>query len=276
MSARDWLWWPTVPSHAIACGLALVIVSFLGIAEIPHYPSFKDFTTVQASVGEFFGLSVLIAAANACFLFLHARGDYLTAGSGRRPIGLTFALLTGAFPLAWGGYRILGKGAAFPDFHALAAGVALWSRGAALTAAPMLEWTRATRAIFVGEGGLAMVLLFSGLWKPPPQDTLDLAGIWGRAQPLVRRVFRKDGNLLSVEEHNRLQGQLTLLVEGARKLDTRALRQTDLERAQRLAGAANTVLDAVRGPHGALLNLRTTDDGNLLAAANLLLGEQDL
>jgi hypothetical protein len=274
MKLREWLWWPTAPTHAAACGLAFVIVTFLGIVEAPRYPSFKDFTAVQASAAVFFGMSFLIAASNACFLFLHARGDYLTAASGMRPIGFTFAFLTVAFPLAWGTYRIFGKGAPIPDVQALASGAALWLRGGALPSAASLEWTRVTRAIFVGEGGLAMVLLFSGLWKAPPQDTLDLAGAWSRTRPLLRRVFR-DGPFLDTDEHKRLQALLTLLDESGTKLDTRALLQDDLAYAKRLAAAARTVLAAVRGPHGALENLRQTTNQPLLGDVRLLLGERD-
>ena len=191
-----------------------------------------------------------------------------------RPIGFTFAFLTVAFPLAWGTYRIFGKGAPIPDVQALASGAALWLRGGALPSAASLEWTRVTRAIFVGEGGLAMVLLFSGLWKAPPQDTLDLAGAWSRTRPLLRRVFR-DGPFLDTDEHKRLQALLTLLDESGTKLDTRALLQDDLAYAKRLAAAARTVLAAVRGPHGALENLRQTTNQPLLGDVRLLLGERD-
>jgi hypothetical protein len=130
------------------------------------------------------------------------------------------------------------------------------------------------RAVFVGEGGLAMVLLFSGLWKAPPQETLDLSGAWSRTRPLLRRVFC-DGPLLDVSEHERLKALLTLIAEAATKLDTRALREVDLAFAGRLAGAARTVLVPVRGAHGALRNLRATKDQQLLAAVRLLLGEHD-
>jgi hypothetical protein len=272
MSLRDWLWWPTVPTHAVACGIAFLVVTFLGIAQIPQFPNFKVFTAVQASASGFFGMSALIAAFNACVLFLHARGDYLTAASGLRPIGLTFILLAVAFPLAWGGYRVLGNGAAPPDIHALASGVALWAHGAARPPAVTLECTRVLRGVFVGEGGFAMVLLFSVLWRAPPQDTLELTAAWSRTQPLVRRVFF-DEPLLSVDEHERLEALLKVLAEGATKLDTRVMRQRDLDYAKELAAAAATVQDAVHGPHGSLENLRRTKDAKLLAAVRLLLGE---
>jgi len=263
-----------VPSHAGACAIIFIIVTVLGIQEVPRYPSFKDFAVVQASVGEFVWMSILIAIANAAFLFLHARGDYLTTASSLRPIGLTFVVLATAFPLAWGSYRIVGKGAPRPDLHALASGAVLWIRGHALPVSATLEWTRVVRAIFVGEGGLAMVLLFSGLWKAPPQDTLEISGAWSRTRPLLRRVFRA-GPFLDLPEHERLKAMLTLLAEGATKLDTRALRDGDLAFARDLASAARTVLVPVRGPHGALPNLRATKEQQLLVAIRFLLGEHE-
>src|ERR1700730_12955496 len=123
MSARDWLWWPTMPTHAVACGIALVVVTVLGILEIPQFPNFKVFTAVQASAAEFLGLWVLILIFNACLLFVHSRGDYLTAASALRPVGLTFALLAVVFAIAWGSYRLIGAGAAPLDVRALGRGV---------------------------------------------------------------------------------------------------------------------------------------------------------
>ena len=272
MSARDWLWWPTTPTHSVACGVALVVVSILGILEIPQFPNFKLFTAVQASAAGFFGLWVLIAVFNACIFFVHARGDYLTGASSLRPVGLTFALLALVFPLAWGTYRLIGAGAPPLDIHALAVGVTQHARGIALSPAAGLQWTRVMRGIFVGEAGLAMVLLFSVLWKAPPQDTLELSAAWSRVQPLVWRVFR-DGQPLDVGEHERLKAALKIIADGAEKLDTRALRPRDLNLAARLSAAAGRVLVAVHRPHGALINLRTTDDAELLAAVQLILGE---
>ncbi len=274
MWLRDWLWWPTTPTHAVACGIAFVVVMFLGIAEIPQFPNFKVFTAVQASAAGFLWLSILILAFDACVLFVHARGDYLTATSALRPIGLTLLLLAVAFPLAWGCYRVLAKGVAPPDIRILADGVVSWTRGAVLSPAVTSEWTRAMRGIFVGEGGLAMVLLFSVLWKAPPQDTLELSSAWSRTQVLLRRVFCA-GKLLDPDEHKRLETLLGGLAESATKLDTRVMRQRDLVYAGELAAAAAIVLTAVHRPFGALENLRTTDDPRLIAAVRFLLGEPE-
>jgi hypothetical protein len=271
---REWLWWPSVKSHAVACGIAFVAVTLLGIAEIPRFPTFKEFTTVQASPPEFFVLSAVIAVANACFLFLHARGDYLTARSGFRPMALSFLLLSGVFPLAWGAFRILFKHAPLPDVFALASGAGQLINGAKLSDASALEWTRAARAVFVGEGGLTMVLLFSGLWKPPPQDTVDLSGMLDRARPLLRRVF-KHGEFLTEAEHERLKALLMTLGDGAEKLRTRGLSNADLAVVDRLTNDTRTVLTAVTRPLGALPNFRTNANEDVLAAVNSLLGDHD-
>lgn len=270
---RKWLWWPTVKSHASAGGLAFIAVTALGIAEIPRFPSFKEFTAVQASPAEFFTLAAVISMANACFLFLHARGDYLTARSGLLPMFVTFLLLSATFPIAWSVFRITFKNAPFPEPAALASGVAALAKGTSLSNSSTHEWTRASRALFVGEAGLTMVLLFSGLWKPPPQNTLYISNAWDRARPLVRRVFRPGGALLTEPEHTRLKAHLAGLVEGAEALDTTLVLQADLEVAASLATHAQTVLELIDEPFGALENLRTINDQGHLAAVRFLLGE---
>jgi hypothetical protein len=269
---REWLWWPSVTSHAWACIIAFVAVAFLGIAEIPRFPAFKEFTTVQASPSEFFLFSAAIAVANMCLLFLHARGDYLTTWSGLRPISGTFLLLSVALPLAWGGYRILFKSAPYPDLALLASGLTRSVTGTKLSAAATLEWTRLCRALFVGESGLTMMLLFSGLWKAPPQETLDISGVWDRSNALVRRVF-KCGPPLGAEEQERLKALLTLLSDSAKKLNTRAFLSADLTRAVGLAKNAEIILRAIDRPFGALGNLRTNASAQQRAAVSFLLGD---
>ena len=69
MKLREWLWWPTAPTHAAACGLAFVIVTFLGIVEAPRYPSFKDFTAVQASAAVFLECLFSLRQATLAFYF---------------------------------------------------------------------------------------------------------------------------------------------------------------------------------------------------------------
>jgi hypothetical protein len=269
---REWLWWPSVSAHALACIIAFVAVAFLGIAEIPRFPAFKEFTTVQASPSEFLLFSAVIAVANMCFLFLHARGDYLTTSSGLRPISGTFLLLSAALPLAWGGYRILFRSAPSPDLTLLASGLARFVTGTQLSDAAVLEWTRLFRALFIGESGLAMMLLFSGLWKAPPQETLDISGVWDRSNALVRRVF-KCGPSLEAQEQERLKTLLTLLSDSAKKLDTRAFLKADLTHAGELAKNAEVIMRAIDIPFGALENLRTNASAEQRGAVSFLLGD---
>ena len=277
MSMRDWFWWPTGPTHAAAFAIVFGAITWLGVLGIPHFPSFDDFAKVNAPGIEFAAITIVIVVCNAWFLWMHARGDYLTFSSGRFPVGVTFLVLTLLFPVGWGMYRVYGSGAPSPDIPALITGVASLLRRQSPTAAAASEWGRAIRAVFVGEGGLATVLLFSGLWKTSSQDTVEFAGVWGRAQPLLRRVFC-GGPLLDPTEHQRLEALLGLLAETGTKLDTRALRQVDLNLAGKLAAAASAAGEAVHVPTGALENLRKVKtenkDQELLASVRLLLGKR--
>jgi hypothetical protein len=276
MSMRDWFWWPTGPTHAAAFAGVFVAITVLGVLGIPHFPTFNDFAKVEAPAIEFAAVAVVIMICNVWFLWLHARGDYLTFSSGRFPVGVTFLVLTLLFPVGWGIYRVYLKGAPLPDFPVLMGGVASLLKSQGPTPAAASEWGRAIRAVFVGEGGLATVLLFSGLWKTPSSDTVEFAGFLARAQPLLRRVFC-DGPLLIAAEHKRLQALLAVLAESGGKLDIRALRQVDLDRAGKLAAAAADVGAAVQVMTGSLENLRNVktenNDKELLAQVRLLLGK---
>jgi hypothetical protein len=277
MSLRDYFWWPSTRRHVFGFAAAAAAVCFLGLAQIPGFPSVKDLAAINASARWLLLVSAVIGLANFYFLYEHASGDFLDQRRALRPIGATFVVLSIAFPVAWALYRLQFANAAFPDFRALFDGARLSLKGAAMSAASLHEWLRGARVLFVGEGALTAVLLYSGLWRDPPKDTLDLGAIWSSTRPLVRRVFC-DGAALTEEEHERLQALLTAINEGATTLLTHDLRESDRDLANELRAAAAKVQNAVRGPHGALENLRKVKaenkDQELLDSVRLLLGKR--
>src|SRR3954464_5648748 len=115
MCMRKFLWWPTVPTHAIAGGIALISVASLGLLEVPRFTFFKDYTLLQASPGEFLTLGLIFSVANACFFYMHARGDYLRIRNALLPIFASFVVLSLLFPLAWAVTRYVLKDAPAPD-----------------------------------------------------------------------------------------------------------------------------------------------------------------
>lgn len=189
MSVRDYLWWPSTRRHVLGFTAAAVAVCFLGLAQIPGFPSIKDLAALNASAGRLLLVSAVIGVANFYFLREHASGDFLDQRSALRPIGVTFLLLSIAFPVAWALYQMEFANAAFPNFRALFDGARLSLKGAAMPADSLDEWTRCVRVLFIGEGALSAVLLYSGLWKDPPKDTVDLGVNVSIARPLARRVF---------------------------------------------------------------------------------------
>jgi hypothetical protein len=269
---RKSFWWPTVPTHAIAGGIALIAVATLGLLEVPRFTFFKDYTSLQASPGEFLALGLIFSIANACFLYLHARGDYLRTRNAVRPILTSFAVLSILFPIAWAVSRYALKGAAAPDFQAFTEGGANWLHGTKMSSASLLEWTRALRVFFVGEAALTAVLLFSGLWKAPPQDTLDFVGTLGRAGRLIQKTFRGTADVTN-DEIDRLKLLLKGLVDGAAKLSVRELQENDLEFATSVSSAAGLLLGKLDNrPGGTLDGLRNSDDQEMLNAVTILSG----
>lgn len=270
---RNWFWWPTVRTHAIAGGIALVAVAILGLFEVPRFTFFKDYTTLQLSASGFLSLAFVVSAMNACFFYLHARGDYLRMRNALRPILMSFAALSLLFTAGWAITHCAFKGAPVPDFHTLVDGGLDWLHARQVSAATVHEWTRVFRVLFIGEAGLTAVLLFSGLWKAPPQDTLDFAGTMSRAQPLIRRIFRGQTDVSDIE-FERLEVLLKGLVDSAAKLLVRELRDDDLDFARKVSKAAG-LLDGVlkARPKGTLGGLRDSDNVDLLSAVKVLLGE---
>jgi hypothetical protein len=269
---RRCIWWPTVPTHAIAGGIALIAVATLGLLEVPRFTFFKDYTSLQASAGEFLTMALVFSVANMCFLYMHARGDYLRTRNALRPILTSFAVLSILFPVAWAVSRHVLKDAPSPDLHALTAGIANWLRGMPPSAAAALEWSRALRVLFVGEAALTAVLLFSGLWKAPPQDTLDFVSTMGRTRPLIKTTFR---SALDVPNHDidRLKLLLKGLVDSGAKLSIRELQTNDLDFAREVSKAAALLYGRLENrPGGTLDGLRNSDDPDMLSAVNTLSG----
>jgi hypothetical protein len=269
---RRFVWWPAVPTHAIAGGIALVAVVTLGLLEIPRFTFFKDYTSLQASPGEFLTLAAVFSVANACFLYLHARGDYLRTRNALRPILTSFAILSVLLPIIWAVSRYVLKNAPAPDLAVLIEGAANWFHGAKMSGASLLEWTRAFRVIFVGEAGLTAVLLFSGLWKAPPQDTLDFVGTMSRARRLIQRVFRGTGDIAD-HEIDRLEVLLKGLVDSAEKLSARELLNDDLDFTNKISKAAGLLLGILgQWPQGTLDGLRKSDNEEMWSAITVLSG----
>lgn len=269
---RRHVWWPTVPTHAIAGGIALVAVVALGLLEIPRFTFFKDYASLQASPGEFLTLAAVFSIANACFLYLHARGDYLRTQNALRPILTSFAILSVLLPVIWAVSRYGLKHAPAPDLAALKEGAANWFNGVKLSGASSLEWTRVFRVIFVGEAGLTAILLFSGLWKAPPQDTLDFVGTMSRTRRLVQRVFCDTGDIAD-QEVDRLEVLLKGLVDSAQKLSARELLEDDLDFANKISKAAGLLLVILsKWPKGTLDGLRNSDNEEMWSAITVLSG----
>jgi hypothetical protein len=269
---RRWLWWPTVPTHAIAGGIALIAVAILGLLEMPRFTFFKDYAAIQAAPGEFLGLALIFTVANACFFYMHARGDFLRMRNSLRPILISFALLFLLFPTALALYRYHFKGAPAPDFAALISGGEDWINGRNLSATSVREWTRAFRVLLVGEAGLTAVLLFSGLWKAPPQDTLDFVGTKSRARPLIRAIFCGNADLTK-DQIDRLKLLLQSLVDGANKLSLRELLPEDLEFAHSVSGAAQLLLARLNRPWTTVRALRQNkSDHPMWSAVTVILG----
>jgi hypothetical protein len=255
MQLRTWLWWPSVKTHTVAGGTALVTVTVLGMSGMPRFPAFKEFDQIQGTGRSFALWATVILAANACLFLINARGDYLDIRSGRRPISLSFLVLAVAFPCAWGLSILFENGLTFARHSTI-------------------DWAYIAKCIFVGEGGLTMVLLFSGLWKPSPQDTLDVIECRRSVCAPLRRLFRGDPpQQPTKEEGERLRVLLASLKDRSAKLATRSLLPADLELAYRLSKSAATVLDSLMIPVAAFLNLRSYDDPALHEAVAFLLEE---
>jgi hypothetical protein len=251
MRLRAWLWWPSVRTHAAAGAAALVAVTVLGLSGVPRFPAFKEFDQIQGTSRSFAVWALIILVANACLFFLNARGDYLDIRSGLRPIALSFGILAVAFPAAWG-----------------------LSDGATLARPSAIDWTYTAKCVFVGEGGLAMVLLFSGLWKPSPQDTLDVVECRRSVGTLLRPLFRGEpGQKFTKEEAERLNALLESLQDRSAKLATRSLLPNDLKLANKLSKSAAQIRERLKIPIAGFPNLRSYEDPELHESVAFLLGE---
>lgn len=274
MQPGSLFWWPST-RHFLAFTLALIAVCALGFMTIPGFPAFKDLVPLQASLPQFIIWSVLIAVANAYFLYEHANGDYLDQLRALRPIAGTFIVLSIAFPLAWVVFRLTFGGAAWPDLHALVGGFHALFKRIPLPPAALVEWTRAAHAVFVGEAGLTAVLLYSGLWKNAPKDTLDTIALRNRVRPSLRRLFcTRTPQAWTKDESDRLVAQLEALAESAQKLRIRQLTKADQNFAEELAaGAAYVAARTKVTPNENWTNIASTKDARLKQAAGVLIGK---
>jgi hypothetical protein len=207
---RSLFWWPTIKSQAWAAGAIIVAMVLLALLDVPRFPLFKDYIGMQASPLNYFIYGLLISGANYVFLFQNARGDYLAWRTARRPIIGTYLALSVLFPAAFAAGRYFFKDAPAPDLALLLSGAWDALRGKKLSDPEVLQWTRALRVFFVGEAGLTSVLLFSGLFKPPPADTLEFEATLERARPLVTKFFNGKANVSS-EEVGELKAYLKAL-----------------------------------------------------------------
>jgi hypothetical protein len=227
MNIRRLIWFPAVREHSLVLGVALIAVPILGLFAVPKFPAFKEFEAIQGSVSLFLFWSALLAPFNFAIFFANARGDYLTLRGGILKIAASFVVLSFLLTAGWATFRILVKGAPPPDLPALFGG-------------SVKEWTRFVRTIFVGQGGLMMVLFFSGIWKPAAADTLEVTQAWRDLRPLIERLHNGGPNPPWVAaEARELKARLDLLADNARKLQTRKLPPTDK------ALAANLVVHAM-------------------------------
>jgi len=275
MALQDLFWWPSTRRHVLGFSAAAAVVCFLGIAQIPGFPSVKDLTSVQGSIGWLLLLSALIGAANFYFLHEHASGDYLDQCWALLPIGVTLVALSIAFSVAWVLYRLKLGNAAFPDLAALFDGAWPWLKRAAVPDSSVHEWTRAARALFVGESSFTAVLLFSGLWKEPARDTIDVIDLRDLARRPLRRLFCEvPPPQWGQEQAEQFLALLDSIRESAQKLRTRDLSKADHEFAAKLADSAELIRErlSVR-PVSSWPQIRGNADVELKKAAGFLLGK---
>ena len=223
MQLRRWVWLPVVREQALFLLVSLIIIAVLGLFAIPKFPAFKEFEGIQGSLALFIFWTVLLAIFNAAVFFMNTRGDYLTIRSGMVPIAISFLILSVALSGGWALYRMCAKSAPGLDLTALMAGSAY-------------ERTRVARTLFVGQGGLMMLLFFSGIWKPAPPETLEINQAWTDVRPLVDRLYRAPRDIeWSPADAKQLRARLNQISKQAGKLITRNLLPGDHALASALA-----------------------------------------
>jgi hypothetical protein len=269
---RSLFWWPTIKSHAWAAGAIIVAMVLLALLDVPRFPLFRDYVGMQASPLNYFIYALLISGANYVFLFQNARGDYLAWRTARRPIIGTHLALSVLFPAAFAAGRYFFKDAPAPDLALLVSGAWDALRGKKLSDPQVLQWTRVLRVFFVGEAGLTSVLLFSGLFKPPPADTLEFKATLDNARPLVTKFFNGKANISS-EEVGELKAYLKALTDGAPKILGRRLEGQDRSSVDKISKAAAELQARFAArPSGVFEGLRTTSDDKVRNAVKTLEG----
>jgi hypothetical protein len=232
----------------------MVLLGFLalGLSGVPHFPAFKDFEEIEGSTSAFTVWSACIVVANAGIFFINVRGDYLSARSGFVPITCTFLALTTLFPVLVGAAHLA-------------------SGDATLSLPPNVNWTYTAKIIFVGEGGLSVVLVISSLWKPSAPEAQEVMAMLYLARPNLRRQFGGGSPGLSQVEVGRLRELLDLLAEKSDKLIGRSLLPREREYIEHLAEHARNVKSGFEIPYAALRTLRPT--GPLKVSVDYLMAE---
>jgi hypothetical protein len=269
---RSWFWWPTTWPQAGAGGIVVVLMIMLALFDI-RFPLFKDYIAIQASPQEFFWYGAAISVANYVFLYFNSRGDYVRTATALPPITVTYIFFFILFPAVFAVGRYFLKGSPAPDFGALRTGALAFLGHQKLSDAELLQWTRAMRVFFVGEAGLSSLLLFSGLLKAPPADTLEFAGALGRARPLVHKVFRQPKEKVTSDEVKELMAYLKALTDGAGKIVGRELPKADRKFINDVLKAAKELHGKLESrPAGVIDGLRTSNDERIVKAVDTFEG----
>src|SRR5690606_18131545 len=103
------------------------------------------------------------------------------------------------------------------------------------------------RSALVGQAGLASALLVSAIWKPPPQDTLEIDNAIRNARPLLVRLSRRPSEVsLSSAEKQALIGMLAAITEKNAKIAYRLTTPGDRRYSRELQEHASHLLDTLR------------------------------
>jgi hypothetical protein len=256
MDWREWFWWPSIKMQAVAGAVMLSAITLLGIMGVPRILPLAEFAAVKGSTAWHAAVAVIVVALNFVLFLVVARPDYLAFRNGIRPISRSFLLLSAAFLVIWAISRMVAN--AMPPSSALS-----------------LPWTSFARAVFVSQAGFTMALLFSAIWKPASQDTLEAMQMLGSIQSFLHRLFReRPMKPFQPSAAKELQDLLKAFVEKLEKLKPRPFIKADRDYAEKLEHDSDILVESLQIPEVTFAELRCSSDQALHAAVRSLLGEE--
>jgi hypothetical protein len=147
-SARDWIYWPRGPEHAVPWLLLALLAPVLGTARVPSFS--PSAMLMPGGVLQTLALAVLLLLLDLVLLWSHLRIAFLTWGTGRRAMTGTFMILVIIYQGIWGIAAVL-RGEVHLDLLSP-------------------DWLLTVRQLTVGFWGLALALLLTHWSKTGETD----------------------------------------------------------------------------------------------------------